>query len=130
MHLTLDDIFVDILTLIISFSFSFIFHLSPSSIQGIICAIPLVFILPTACYIRLAEGTWYAKHKIPSLLIGALGILVTVFGFVTLFVDTSLSKCQDPGALPYCLKDQQIVNASVLQPPTESPFVPMTTPVV
>ncbi|XP_072029195.1 putative sodium-coupled neutral amino acid transporter 11 isoform X2 [Amphiura filiformis] len=99
------------------------------SLNGILCAIPLVFILPTACYVRLAEGRWFAKHKIPSLLIGTLGVIVTVFGFVTLFIDTSLSKCQDPGALPYCTKDQAIINSSMPIPPTAEPsFVSTISP--
>ncbi|XP_071803818.1 putative sodium-coupled neutral amino acid transporter 11 isoform X2 [Asterias amurensis] len=74
------------------------------SINGIIAAVPLVFMLPTLCYIRLAEGHWYALHKVPSLIIFCFGGLVCIFGLVTIFVDPSSSQC-DSKDLPYCMSD-------------------------
>ena len=107
------------------------FLLSVFHSQGVICAVPLVFILPAASYIRLAEGPWYAKNKIPSIAIAMLGVLVTVFGFVTLFIDTSLTTCKEAAALPYCTKDLEDLNATALPiSPTEPPFVPSTTPLL
>lgn len=96
------------------------------SLNGVVCAVPLVFILPAACYVRLAEGHWYAKHKIPSIFICGLGVLITLIGIITLFVDKNLTKCTESEALPYCLNDHVIFNTTLSPAVTESPYVPST----
>ncbi|XP_038044590.1 putative sodium-coupled neutral amino acid transporter 11 isoform X2 [Patiria miniata] len=72
------------------------------SINGIIAAVPLVFILPTLCYIRLKEGHWYSREKIPSILICGFGFLVCIFGIVTICIDPSSSRCHSKD-LDYCV---------------------------
>ncbi|XP_022090841.1 putative sodium-coupled neutral amino acid transporter 11 isoform X2 [Acanthaster planci] len=72
------------------------------SINGIIAAVPLVFILPTLCYIRLQEGHWYCREKVPSILICVFGFLVCIFGIVTICVDPSSTHCHSQD-LDYCL---------------------------
>lgn len=49
-------------------------------LNGALSAIPLIFILPSACYLKLSSGRWYqSQNLIPSVLLG-LGLLFMVTG--------------------------------------------------
>lgn len=53
--------------------------LSPT-IQGVLSAIPLIFIMPSACFLKLSTGRWFqSENLIPSILI-LLGVFVMVTG--------------------------------------------------
>ena len=46
-------------------------------LQGVLSAIPLIFILPSACFLKLSPGRWFHSEKLlPSLLLLAGGVLV------------------------------------------------------
>uniref|UniRef100_A0A8C5AIL9 Putative sodium-coupled neutral amino acid transporter 11 n=1 Tax=Gadus morhua TaxID=8049 RepID=A0A8C5AIL9_GADMO len=46
-------------------------------LNGVLSAIPLIFILPSACFLKLSPGRWFHSEKLlPSLLLLAGGVLV------------------------------------------------------
>lgn len=53
-----------------------------STIQGILCAIPLIFIIPSACFLKLSTGRWFqGENLIPSILI-LIGLFVMITGLI------------------------------------------------
>ncbi|XP_031455400.1 putative sodium-coupled neutral amino acid transporter 11 isoform X3 [Phasianus colchicus] len=48
-------------------------------LNGVLSATPLVFIIPTACYLRLSEERWNHSDNLISCLILAVGVLVMTF---------------------------------------------------
>ncbi|XP_072179823.1 putative sodium-coupled neutral amino acid transporter 11 [Diadema setosum] len=71
------------------------------SVNGVVCAVPLI-IMPTTCYLRLADGSIYGREKLPSLLITLLGIIVIISGVVTMIVDPDFTKCTQSEGFAYC----------------------------
>ncbi|XP_072330118.1 putative sodium-coupled neutral amino acid transporter 11 isoform X1 [Scyliorhinus torazame] len=51
-------------------------------LNGVVAAIPLVFIIPTACYLKLSEESWCHWDSIQSFIVLITGILVMIVGFV------------------------------------------------
>ncbi|XP_065840377.1 putative sodium-coupled neutral amino acid transporter 11 isoform X2 [Oscarella lobularis] len=53
-------------------------------LNGVLAATPLAFILPAACYLKLAEGKIVSKKKIWAL-------LLLIFGFIVMIIGTVMS---------------------------------------
>ena len=49
-------------------------------LQGVLAAVPLAFILPPLCYLKLQSKPWLSWSQAPSLAMAAFGILVAVCG--------------------------------------------------
>ena len=52
--------------------------------QGLVAAIPLAFIIPALCYMKLEEGPLLSQKKGPALLLALFGIAVTTFGTIVI----------------------------------------------
>lgn len=86
------------------FIFSVIFFylidaLSPI-IQGVLSATPLIFIIPSACFLKLSAGRWYqSENLIPTIL-----ILVGLFVMITGLTMTGLyhQDCSHGVEMFYC----------------------------
>ena len=50
-------------------------------------AIPLAFIIPPLCYIRLEAGSLTSLAKIPAILLASFGIIVTTKGAIDIFTN-------------------------------------------
>ena len=48
--------------------------------QGILAAVPLAFILPPLCYLKLQSKPWLGWSQAPALAMAVFGILVAVCG--------------------------------------------------
>ena len=48
--------------------------------QGVCVALPLAYILPAACYVKLAKGPLLSRDKFPALVIATFGAVVFVIG--------------------------------------------------
>jgi len=70
-------------------------------INGLVAAIPLAFIIPALCYMKLEEGPLLSQKKGPALLLALFGIAVTTFGTIVIMTKGS-GECQDVGDMPYC----------------------------
>ena len=64
-------------------------QLFPSFFQGVCVAIPLAYILPAACYIKLAEGSILSKDKLPALFIAAFGVVVFGLGATKIVIEAT-----------------------------------------
>jgi sodium-coupled neutral amino acid transporter 11 len=54
-----------------------------------VAAIPLAFIIPAMCYIRLEEGPLLSTKKGPAVLLAAFGIIVSTCGIITIIAKVS-----------------------------------------
>lgn len=72
-------------------------------LNGIICAIPLAFILPSLCYVRVEEGPLFAGTKKWAWAVAVFGIVCFIAGTVSLITNfEQLSQCSHGEEMPYC----------------------------
>ena len=62
--------------------------------QGMFAAIPLAFIIPAMCYIRLEEGPIMSKTKFPAVILATIGIACTIFAAITIFLKVKTFSAQ------------------------------------
>ncbi|XP_008582161.1 PREDICTED: putative sodium-coupled neutral amino acid transporter 11 isoform X3 [Galeopterus variegatus] len=72
-------------------------------LSGALCAAPLIFIIPSACYLRLSEEPRTHSDKIMSCLMLPIGAVVMVFGFVMAI--TNHQDCTHGQEMFYCFPD-------------------------
>ncbi|XP_078085306.1 putative sodium-coupled neutral amino acid transporter 11 isoform X2 [Mustelus asterias] len=70
-------------------------------LNGVIAAIPLVFIIPTACYLKLSEESWYHWDSIQSSVILITGTLMMIVGFVMAVIFPQ--DCSHGKEMFYCM---------------------------
>lgn len=78
--------------------------------QGVATALPLAFILPSACYIKLETGHPTGSKKLYALLLLVFGCSVASIGTIkimlNIFFGHSMSNCSHGHELEYCYKNQ------------------------
>lgn len=79
-------------------------------LNGVATALPLAFILPSLCYMKLETGKVTSKKKIYALLLAIFGTSVTLIGtlkvFANLFFGHTSSNCSHGHELDYCLANK------------------------
>ncbi|XP_025978211.1 putative sodium-coupled neutral amino acid transporter 11 isoform X5 [Dromaius novaehollandiae] len=83
-------------------------------LNGVLSATPLVFIIPTACYLRLSEERWNHSDNIISCLILAVGVLVMTVGFVLTILHPQ--ECSHGKEMFYCFPSNVSFHNSTLPP--------------
>lgn len=81
-------------------------------LNGVLAAVPLAYILPALCYIRVEPSPLLSWKKLPAILTGLFGSTVAVLGLALTFINPSSHSCShglEPG---YCLDAKQLVNGS------------------
>merc|ERR1712029_670102 len=73
-------------------------------LNGMIAAIPLAYIIPPLCYIRLEAGSLTSLAKIPAVLLASFGIIVTTVGTISIFTNGP-DECQAVKDMPYCFQN-------------------------
>ena len=58
--------------------------------KGLLAAIPLAFILPAVCFLKLEDGSVFSSLKIGSLGLAIFGIGATVIGIVSLIIQVPI----------------------------------------
>jgi len=79
-------------------------------------AIPLAYILPAACYLRLdTTGSWWKSwQKIPSLLMAVFGTVIAVSGLVMIFVNWGINaSCSHGVEMSYCTSTASTGKATI-----------------
>ncbi|XP_006160315.1 putative sodium-coupled neutral amino acid transporter 11 isoform X2 [Tupaia chinensis] len=69
-------------------------------LNGVLCAAPLIFIIPSACYLKLSEEPRTHSDKIMSCVMLPIGAVVMVFGFV--MAVTNPQDCTHGQEMFYC----------------------------
>eukprot|EP00074_Homo_sapiens_P062835 XP_011509039.1 putative sodium-coupled neutral amino acid transporter 11 isoform X4 [Homo sapiens] len=72
-------------------------------LNGVLCATPLIFIIPSACYLKLSEEPRTHSDKIMSCVMLPIGAVVMVFGFVMAITNTQ--DCTHGQEMFYCFPD-------------------------
>ncbi|KAM6174794.1 putative sodium-coupled neutral amino acid transporter 11 isoform 2-T2 [Erethizon dorsatum] len=72
-------------------------------LNGALCAAPLIFIIPSACYLKLSEEPRTHLDKIMSCVLLPIGAVVMVFGFVMAI--TNPQDCTHGQEMFYCFPD-------------------------
>uniref|UniRef100_H0VLF7 Putative sodium-coupled neutral amino acid transporter 11 n=1 Tax=Cavia porcellus TaxID=10141 RepID=H0VLF7_CAVPO len=72
-------------------------------LNGALCAAPLIFIIPSACYLKLSEEPRTHLDKIMSCVLLPVGAVVMVFGFVMAI--TNPQDCTHGQEMFYCFTD-------------------------
>ncbi|XP_064517087.1 putative sodium-coupled neutral amino acid transporter 11 isoform X3 [Pseudopipra pipra] len=83
-------------------------------LNGVLSATPLVFIIPSACYLRLSKERWNHSDNLISSLILALGVLVMAVGFVMTVLHPQ--ECSHGKEMFYCFPSNVSVPNSTLPP--------------
>lgn len=80
--------------------------------QGALCAAPLIFIIPSACYLKLSEEPRTHSDKIMSCVMLPIGAVVMVVGFI--MAVTNPQDCTHGQEMFYCFPDNfSLTNTSV-----------------
>uniref|UniRef100_A0A8C8ZXW9 Putative sodium-coupled neutral amino acid transporter 11 n=1 Tax=Prolemur simus TaxID=1328070 RepID=A0A8C8ZXW9_PROSS len=72
-------------------------------LNGVLCAAPLIFIIPSACYLKLSEEPRTHSDKIISCVMLPTGAVVMVFGFVMAIINPQ--DCTHGQEMFYCFPD-------------------------
>ncbi|CAK6954118.1 putative sodium-coupled neutral amino acid transporter 11 [Scomber scombrus] len=51
-------------------------------LNGVLCATPLIFIIPSACYLKLSVGRWFQRENLMPTILIFLGLFVMVTGLI------------------------------------------------
>lgn len=75
-------------------------------LNGIFAAVPLAYILPGLCYLKLEEGPILSSKKLPALGLMTAGILVAISGLLLLIINSNSSdSCFHGKIMPYCVNN-------------------------
>ncbi|KAJ8687720.1 hypothetical protein QAD02_023514 [Eretmocerus hayati] len=72
-------------------------------LNGILAAVPLAYVLPALCYLRLEEGSLFSSKKLPALGLLIAGVFAAMSGLLLLiFNESSSASCAHGGIQFYC----------------------------
>lgn len=74
-------------------------------LNGVAAAVPLAFILPAICYIKLEPSPLLSWKKFPAILTAIFGIVVTTVGLILTFVNPSDYSCSHGQEMEYCFQN-------------------------
>ncbi|XP_048165971.1 putative sodium-coupled neutral amino acid transporter 11 isoform X2 [Corvus hawaiiensis] len=83
-------------------------------LNGVLSATPLVFIIPSACYLRLSKERWNHSDNLISCLILVLGVLVMAVGLVMTVLHPQ--ECSHGKEMFYCSPSNVSLHNSTLPP--------------
>ncbi|NWH80714.1 AVT2 protein, partial [Piaya cayana] len=83
-------------------------------LNGVLSAAPLVFIIPTACYLRLSKERWNHYDNLISCLILVVGVLVMTAGFVLTLLYPQ--ECSHGKEMFYCFPSNVSFQNTTLPP--------------
>ncbi|CAD6233339.1 GSCOCG00007144001-RA-CDS [Cotesia congregata] len=82
-------------------------------LNGILAAVPLAYILPALCYLRLEEGPLLSSKKIPAIGLLIAGTFTAIAGlYLLIFHNNSADSCKHGQIMPYCLTNTTTTNVS------------------
>ncbi|XP_050315679.1 putative sodium-coupled neutral amino acid transporter 11 [Anthonomus grandis grandis] len=72
-------------------------------LNGVLAAVPLAYVLPALCYLRLEEGVVFGREKLPALGVAIFGLTVAALGVIFLFMDLDqVNQCSHGLVMEYC----------------------------
>lgn len=86
-------------------------------LNGILAAVPLAYVLPGLCYLKLEEGPILSSKKLPALGLMTAGILAAISGLLLIIINSSSGSCYHGKIMPYCIENS---TAALLDATTKS----------
>lgn len=79
-------------------------------LNGILAAVPLAYILPALCYLKLEEGSLLAAKKLPALGLLIAGIFAAISGLILIIINehSGTSSCVHGKVMPYCINNSTL----------------------
>ncbi|XP_078038057.1 uncharacterized protein LOC144470595 [Augochlora pura] len=78
-------------------------------LNGILAAVPLAYVLPGLCYLKLEEGPVLSSKKLPALGLMTVGVFAAVSGLLLLILNSGTSgSCVHGKVMPYSLTSKCI----------------------
>lgn len=92
-------------------------------LNGILAAVPLAYVLPGLCYLKLEDGPILSSKKLPALGLMSAGVFAAVSGLLLLILnnDTS-SSCVHGQVMPYCIEGMNSTSLDSSMKSTISPI--------
>jgi sodium-coupled neutral amino acid transporter 11 len=81
-------------------------------LNGILAAVPLAYILPGLCYLKLEEGPLLSSKKLPALGLMTAGILAAISGLLLIVINNSAGTCFHGKIMPYCIDNSTITTTT------------------
>ncbi|XP_056390791.1 putative sodium-coupled neutral amino acid transporter 11 isoform X2 [Hyla sarda] len=79
--------------------------------EGVLSATPLVFIIPTACYLKLSTDHWYHINNAMPCFILLLGIIIMPVGFLMAVLYPQ--ECSHGKEMLYCFTNSTLMDVSI-----------------
>ncbi|XP_011695660.1 PREDICTED: putative sodium-coupled neutral amino acid transporter 11 isoform X2 [Wasmannia auropunctata] len=78
-------------------------------LNGILAAVPLAYVLPGLCYLKLEEGPILSSKKLPALGLMTAGILAAISGLLLIVINSNSSgTCFHGKIMPYCVSNSTL----------------------
>lgn len=71
-------------------------------LNGVMAAVPLAYILPAICYLKLKSGPMFTVARLPAILTAFFGTVVSVVGLYLTFAMSVGGSCSHGHEMPYC----------------------------
>ncbi|XP_011499111.1 PREDICTED: putative sodium-coupled neutral amino acid transporter 11 [Ceratosolen solmsi marchali] len=98
-------------------------------LNGILAAVPLAYVLPALCYLKLEDGPLLSPKKLPAFGLLMAGIFAAVSGLLLLiFNNTSSASCAHGGVMTYCQPSNSSLTSVISNDSFNSTI--MTTPLM
>lgn len=82
-------------------------------LNGILAAVPLAYVLPGLCYLKLEEGPIFSSKKLPALGLMTAGILAAISGLLLIIINSSSAgTCFHGKIMPYCIDNSTITTTT------------------
>lgn len=74
-------------------------------LNGILAAVPLAYVLPGLCYLKLEDGPVLSSKKLPALGLMTAGILAAISGLLMIVINniSTPGTCAHGKVMPYCV---------------------------
>ncbi|CAL7948471.1 unnamed protein product [Xylocopa violacea] len=75
-------------------------------LNGILAAVPLAYVLPGLCYLKLEDGPILSSKKLPALGLMSAGVFAAVSGLLLLILNSDTTgSCVHGKVMPYCMEN-------------------------
>ncbi|KAK3543682.1 hypothetical protein QTP70_027125, partial [Hemibagrus guttatus] len=93
-------------------------------LNGVLSATPLIFIIPSACFLKLSSGRWFQMKKIMPALILVAGVFIMIIGLI--MTGLSPKDCSHGLEMFYCTNMYSSASLSVTPASSVLPIINST----
>ncbi|XP_048871431.1 putative sodium-coupled neutral amino acid transporter 11 isoform X2 [Brienomyrus brachyistius] len=79
-------------------------------LNGVLCATPLIFVIPSACYLKLSSSRWFQGENLVCCILLLVGVCVMVIGLAMTVLYPQ--DCSHGAEMFYCISNDSALNAT------------------